>query len=87
MFRAGFATAAILAASFSAHAADLSRPNYKAPNYSAPSSSWNGFYAGFNAGYGFGSSTNVALASTSAAFDPAFAAGAVPSTVALKPTG
>ena len=85
--RIGIAAGAILASPLAVHAADLRAPSYKAPLYTAPAPlSWNGFYGGINAGYAFGSS-DATLASTSAAFDAAFAAGAVPSAVSLKPTG
>lgn len=46
--------AAILASPIAASAADLNR-GYKAPSYVAPVAGWGGFYAGLNAGYGFGS--------------------------------
>ena len=47
---------AILLSTFAAHAADLQAP-YKAPAYVAPAIfDWTGYYAGFNAGYGFGKS-------------------------------
>jgi outer membrane immunogenic protein len=49
----GLFVAAMAAPSF---AADLSRPSYKAPIYSVSSYNWTGFYAGINAGYGFGKS-------------------------------
>lgn len=46
-----------LVAANSAIAADLSRGPYKAPAYVAPAyANWTGFYAGINAGYGFGKS-------------------------------
>ena len=50
------AGAMLLSALSTAHAADLPRQSYKAPIYTAPAFSWTGFYAGLNAGYGFGSS-------------------------------
>jgi len=37
-------------------AADLPRPSYKAPIYAPVYYNWTGFYAGINAGYGFGKS-------------------------------
>jgi outer membrane immunogenic protein len=49
----GLFVAAMAAPSF---AADLPRPSYKAPIYSVPGYNWTGFYAGINAGYGFGKS-------------------------------
>jgi outer membrane immunogenic protein len=88
LIRIGIAAGAILAAPLAVHAADLRAPSYKAPAYVAPAySSWNGSYGGINGGYAFGSTSDVSLASTSVGFDPAFAAGAVPSAVSLKPTG
>jgi outer membrane immunogenic protein len=59
--RAGLAVTAAIAvtavmAGTAAHAADLPRP-YKAPAYVAPIfANWTGFYAGVNAGHGFGKS-------------------------------
>jgi outer membrane immunogenic protein len=46
----------ILASSIGAHAADLTRPDYKAPAYVAPAAGWAGWYVGLNAGYAFGTS-------------------------------
>lgn len=58
MIRTGIAIAALLIAPIAAQAADLPPQNLKAPAYSAPAyASWNGFYVGLNAGYGFGKST------------------------------
>jgi len=55
--RAGIAVATLLIAPLAAQAADI--PS-KAPSYSAPSYfSWTGFYAGINAGYGFGDVTGA----------------------------
>jgi outer membrane immunogenic protein len=55
--RTGLAAAAILVAANAANAADLPRGPYKAPAYVAPAyANWTGFYAGINAGYGFGKS-------------------------------
>lgn len=51
-FAAAFAVAA-----FTAQAADLRTPNYKAPAYAPSYFSWTGFYLGLNGGYGFGKST------------------------------
>jgi outer membrane immunogenic protein len=56
--RTGIAVATLLIAPIAAQAADLPRPSYKAPAYLAPAAStWNGFYVGLNAGYGFGKSS------------------------------
>jgi outer membrane immunogenic protein len=49
----GLLVAAMAAPSF---AADLPRPSYKAPIYAPSYYNWTGFYAGINAGYGFGKS-------------------------------
>ena len=88
LIRTGIAGGAILALPLAAQAADLRAPSYKAPLYSAPVySSWTGFYGGINGGYAFGSSSDVSLASTSSGFDPAFTAGAVPSSISLKSNG
>lgn len=55
--RAGVAAAALVFAPLAALAADLPRGPYKAPAYVAPAyANWSGFYAGINAGYGFGKS-------------------------------
>lgn len=55
--RTGLAVAALLVAANAANAADLPRGPYKAPAYVAPAyANWTGFYAGINAGYGFGKS-------------------------------
>lgn len=55
--RTGLAVAAMLVAANAANAADLPRGPYKAPAYVAPAyANWTGFYAGINAGYGFGKS-------------------------------
>ena len=54
--RTGVSLAALMMAAGAAQAADLPR-TYKAPAYVAPSfANWTGFYAGLNAGYGFGKS-------------------------------
>jgi outer membrane immunogenic protein len=87
LIRTGIAAGAILASPLAVHAADLRAPSYKAPVYVAPpSSSWNGFYAGLNGGYGFGSN-DVSLGPADADFVGAFAAGVVPSTVSLDSKG
>lgn len=60
LIKAGVATLALLAASLAAGAAELpvKAPIYKAPLRSVVSYyNWTGFYAGINAGYGFGTST------------------------------
>src|SRR5262245_20942410 len=57
LIRSGLLLAAMLVAPFAANAADLPRPTYKAPAYVAPAvQTWTGFYVGFQAGYGFGTS-------------------------------
>jgi outer membrane immunogenic protein len=65
LIKSGFATLALLAVPFAAKAADVP---IKAPFYkSAPAMSyynWTGLYAGFNAGYGFGTSTWSVLPGT-----------------------
>jgi outer membrane immunogenic protein len=54
---AGVAALSLLATSFSAQAADIPRPIYKAgPRPVVAYYNWTGFYAGINVGYGFGSS-------------------------------
>lgn len=58
------AIAVMLASSMAAHAADLTRPDYKAPAYVGPAAAgWTGWYAGLNAGYAFGTS-NVTTATS-----------------------
>ncbi|MGH6726396.1 MAG: outer membrane protein [Pseudolabrys sp.] len=87
LIRTGIAAGAMLALPLAVHAADLRAPSYKAPAYVEPlSASWSGFYGGLNAGYAFGTS-DATLASTSATFDPAFQAGAVPSSISLNSNG
>jgi outer membrane immunogenic protein len=54
---AGIATLSLLATSFSAEAADIPRPIYKAaPRAVVAYYNWTGFYAGIYGGYGFGTS-------------------------------
>jgi len=61
----GAAIAALLMAPFAAHAADLPQPYKAAPGYVAPLyANWTGFYAGLNAGYGFGQSNWTAPGAT-----------------------
>jgi outer membrane immunogenic protein len=52
----GIAVLSLLATSFSARAADVPRPVYKAVRSVVAYYNWSGFYAGINAGYGFGDS-------------------------------
>ncbi|HYI05611.1 MAG TPA: outer membrane protein [Reyranella sp.] len=52
----GSAIAALLATSFAADAADMPRPVYKGVRSVISYYNWTGFYAGINAGYGFGTS-------------------------------
>ena len=53
----GVAGLALLAATFAAEAADIPRPIYKGPVRSVIAYyNWTGFYAGINAGYGWGTS-------------------------------
>ncbi len=87
LIRTGIAAGAILASPLAVHAADLRAPSYKAPAYVAPlSMSWNGFYGGLVAGYGFGNS-DATLASTSVSFDGPFGAGDVPGSASLNTKG
>jgi outer membrane immunogenic protein len=52
----GLAALAFLASSFSAQAADIPPPVYKGVRPVVAYYNWTGFYAGINAGYGFGTS-------------------------------
>jgi outer membrane immunogenic protein len=53
---AGIAALSMLAASYSAQAADIPRPVYKGQRSVVAYYNWTGFYAGVVAGYGWGSS-------------------------------
>jgi outer membrane immunogenic protein len=53
-----FAAATVLAASSAAGAADLPRSNYYAPQQQRTGFNWTGAYAGINAGYQWGDTTN-----------------------------
>ena len=57
LFGTGLAALALLASSFSAQAADIPPPVYKGVRPVVAYYNWTGFYAGINAGYGFGTST------------------------------
>ena len=52
----GVAALALLATSFAAEAADIPRPVYKGVRSVIAYYNWTGFYAGINAGYGWGTS-------------------------------
>ena len=56
VFGTGLAALALLASSFSAQAADIPPPVYKGVRSVVAYYNWTGFYAGINAGYGFGTS-------------------------------
>ncbi len=56
MIGSGIAALALLATSFSAEAADIPRPVYKGVRSVIAYYNWTGFYAGINAGYGWGTS-------------------------------
>ena len=56
MIGSGIAALALLATSFSAQAADIPRPVYKGVRSVIAYYNWTGFYAGINAGYGWGTS-------------------------------
>ena len=58
---AGIAALSLLATSFSAQAADIPRPFYKAPRAVVAYYNWTGFYAGINGGYGWGDSDRSTL--------------------------
>jgi outer membrane immunogenic protein len=63
---AGVAALSLLATSFSAEAADIPRPYYKAaPRAVVAYYNWTGFYAGIYGGYGWGSSDWSAVPSAS----------------------
>jgi outer membrane immunogenic protein len=53
----GIAALTLLAASYSAQAADIPRPVYKGVRSVVAYYNWTGFYAGLNGGYGFGDSS------------------------------
>jgi len=59
------AALAFLASSFAAQAADIPPPVYKGPRAVVAYYNWTGFYAGLNAGYGFGSSNWSAVPTAS----------------------
>ena len=68
-----------------ANAADLRRPA-PAP-YMPPLFTWTGFYAGINAGYGFGNDNNATTVGQVAINNATVAAGARPANVGLSPEG
>src|SRR5438874_3581959 len=81
------AAAALLAMPMSALAADIAvNPVYKAPAYVAPGWSWTGFYAGINAGGGWGRRTGDLVASDPI-FAPFIATGDVVTNLGLRPRG
>lgn len=85
---AGISLAALLAAA-PALAADIARqPVYKAPPPLVPVVyNWTGFYAGINAGYGFGGSGNVLTAGQAAPNAAEIGAGIRPGSVSLDNSG
>jgi outer membrane immunogenic protein len=58
---AAVAAIALLATTYSTQAADIPRPIYKGVRSVVAYYNWTGFYAGLNAGYGWGSSTWTVL--------------------------
>jgi outer membrane immunogenic protein len=74
-----FAATAIVLASVggSALAADLSSMKAPPPAYAPPPPMWTGFYAGLNAGGGWGTTTNTGTVSTPLFDAVALAANAV----------
>ena len=69
-----------------ANAADLRRRPAPAP-YVPPLFTWTGFYAGINAGYGFGNDNNATTVGQVAINNATVAAGARPANVGLRPEG
>ena len=67
LIKAGVATLALLAVPFAAQAADvpIKAPYYKGHQSVISYYNWTGFYAGINAGYGFGSSSWSAVPTAS----------------------
>src|SRR5262245_5135992 len=63
---AGMAALSLLAASYSAQAADIPRPVYKGVRSVVAYYNWTGFYVGINGGYGWGDSswTSPAISNT-----------------------
>jgi outer membrane immunogenic protein len=74
-------TAALVAFSSSAMAADLMMPAKAAPFVAAPSTNWDGAYIGINGGYDWGNSTKTGGTGTNAFGTFALAGGTVGGTI------
>ncbi|HET7848773.1 MAG TPA: outer membrane beta-barrel protein [Pseudolabrys sp.] len=77
----------MLAAANFAGAADIKAPVYKAPPIMAPAPTWAGFYAGLNAGYGWGSGSTDLVALEPNFFIRGQTIGALPTSLGPRMEG